>query len=62
MYLILSKSDDNSKDKFYRDSLLREKENLIITINKMLEMDVFKDVGKINDLTISIEDEYSFRV
>lgn len=60
MYLILSKSDDNSKDKFYRDGLLREKENLIITINKMLEMDVFKDIGQINDLKISIEDEYSF--
>jgi plasmid replication initiation protein len=60
MYLILSKSDDNSKDKFFRDNLLREKKNLIITINKMLEMDVFKDIGQINDLKISIEDEYSF--
>ena len=58
MYLILSKSDDNSKDKFFRDNLLREKENLILTINKMLEMDVFKDIGQINDLKISIEDEY----
>ena len=61
MYLIFSKSDDNSRDKFHRDNLLREKENLILTINKMLEMDVFKDIGQINDLKISIEDEYSFR-
>lgn len=61
MYLILSKSNDNSKDKFHRDNLLREKENLILTINKMLQMDVFKDIGQINNLKISIEDEYSFR-
>jgi plasmid replication initiation protein len=60
MYLILDKSDDNGKDKFHRDNLLREKENIITAINKILGMDVFENIDEINDFKISIEGEYHF--